>query len=70
MITRIKQRNKSQGDDIETALKQLGGNAEGYWLKIDRDEDEWYGHGLPDLLEAWDFALEITKDRREYQEGR
>jgi hypothetical protein len=70
LISRIRQRNKDQGDDIETALKQLGGNTEDYWLKIDRDEDEWYGHGLPDLLEAWDFALEIKKNRREYLEGR
>jgi hypothetical protein len=70
LISRIKQRNKAQGDDIETVLKLLGGNAKNYWLKVQRDKDAWYGHGMPDLLEVWDFALKMKEDRKVYQEDR
>jgi len=70
LIGRIKQRNKDQGDRIETALRILGGNAEKYWLRIDRDKDSWYGQSLPDLLEAWDFALKLNEDRKVYQEDK
>ncbi len=70
IIGRIKQRNEDQGKCIESALRKLGGNTENYWLRIDRDKDAWYGHGLPDLLEVWDFALKLNEDRKVYQEDR
>ena len=70
LLNRIKQRDKDQGNDIETALKLFGGNERGYWLRVDRYEDAWYGHGLPDLLETWDFALKLNEDRKAYEEER
>lgn len=70
IIGRIKQRNEDQGKYIESGLRKLGGNTEKYWLRIDRDKDAWYGHGLPDLLETWDFALKLNEDRKVYQEDK
>lgn len=52
------------------ALKLLGSDGFPYWLEVYRPQESlWYGHGLPDLLEAWDFALNLEKPRREYEEG-
>lgn len=70
LTSRIKQRNEDQAKIIENALKSLGGNAERYWLRIDRDEDNWHGQGFPDLLETWDFALKLREERKVYQEER
>lgn len=74
LVKRIEQRDEGQGHAVEAALKALGGNEANEiprWHKVDRPpEDIWYGHGLPDLLEAWDFALKLDKPRREYEEGR
>lgn len=73
LVKRIERRNGEQGKAIEKALKLLGaneGNETGYWRKVDRyPEHTWYGHGLPDLLEAWDFALSLDKSPQEYEEG-
>jgi hypothetical protein len=70
LMRRIKQRNEDQGKIIEDALKSLGGNEERFWMRIDRDEYSWCGQGFPDLLEAWDFALELEKERKVYQGDR
>jgi len=67
LLTRIG-RNETHEKSIDTALAELGGEAPG-WYRVDRyPEDAWHGHGLPDLLEAWDFTLALDKDRREYEE--
>lgn len=68
LLTRINQRNESQYKKIEAALKLLGESNSPCWREVNRYPDPvWYGHGLPDLLEAWDFALKLDKDRRAYE---
>lgn len=51
---------------VQEAFQALGGDA---WLESSRTADtEWYGHGLPDLLTAWDFAYQISEPRQHYEE--
>jgi len=59
---------------VRRSLAKLGGTEDkAYWRRIDRSvdsvEDRWYGHGLPDLLEAWDFALDLERPRQDYKEA-
>jgi len=62
------ERSEEQGTVVREALRALGGDKSG-WYRVDRyPEDCWYGHGLPDLLEAWDFALDLKEDRKAYEE--
>ncbi len=62
-------RKKAHGDAVDTAMKVLGMDETAYWRKVVRDPDNfWYGHGLPDLLDAWDFALALDRNRQEYEE--
>jgi hypothetical protein len=71
LLLRINQRNEDQGGKIETALKSLGDSNSPYWREVSRYPDPaWYGHGLPDLLEAWDFALKLDTDRNAYEVNR
>ncbi|MEK6285818.1 MAG: hypothetical protein AABO57_08765 [Acidobacteriota bacterium] len=53
------------------ALAQLGSGDSGWLYKINRKTDEaiWHGHALLDLLEAWDFAFDLDKDRDVYKEA-
>lgn len=68
LIMRINQRNEVQAKKIETTLKLLGESNSPYLREVSRYPDSaWYGHGLPDLLEAWDFALNLDKDRKAYE---
>ncbi|GAW27546.1 hypothetical protein [Carboxydocella sp. ULO1] len=71
LLLRLEQRSAQDQDAaVKAALKLLGGNEKGYWRHLLRDQDHyWYGHSLPDLLDAWDFALSLDKPRREYEEG-
>lgn len=71
LLERIRKDNE-HFDAIDTALQSLGnGNKEkSYWRRISRyGEDTWYGHALPDLLEAWDFALKVDIPRERYEEA-
>ncbi|HID65063.1 MAG TPA: hypothetical protein EYP49_20280 [Anaerolineae bacterium] len=59
-------RDKDTLTQVKAAFTALGGKD---WRTIERrGEDEWHGHGLPDLLEAWDFAYRLDKPRRGYEE--
>jgi hypothetical protein len=61
-------RNETHKKAVDAALVTLG-SASTHWRKVDRyPADPWYGHGLPDLLEAWDFALNLDKKRQDYEE--
>ncbi len=71
LLMRINQRNEAQGKKIESALKSLGENNSPYWREVSRHPDPaWYGHGLPDLLDAWDFALKLDENREAYEVDR
>jgi hypothetical protein len=63
-------RNEKQGEAMRGALEQLGGDAKVYWYRVQRWPGSlWYGHGLPDLLKAWDFAQMLASDRRDEKEA-
>jgi hypothetical protein len=62
-------RKEEQAAATRTALSHLGASAKPYWRPVDRWlEGRWHGHGLPDLLEAWDFALSLEHGRQEDEE--
>ena len=70
LLDRIGLRSGSQTTAIQNALIDLGG-LDG-WLQLQRhgdSEDSWFGHGLPDLLDAWDYAFSLDRSTREYEEG-
>ncbi len=59
--------NDGQRGAAEAALKVLGGRNL-YRVERTTDRDDWYGHALPDLLNAWDFAFDLKRSRTEYEE--
>jgi len=66
-------RKRLKADDeakFETVLEKLGDakrEKDGYLRETQRAL-RWYGHGLPDLLEAWDFAYKLEKPMNKYEE--
>lgn len=63
-------RNAEHKKAVREALQVLGSDESPHWLEVDRPQESlWYGHGLPDLLKAWDFALDLKEPRRGYEEG-
>jgi hypothetical protein len=64
-------RDEETGNVAKSALEHLGGDKPGWFFNVNRktDEEVWQGHALPDLLEAWDFALDLDKDRDDYEEA-
>ena len=63
LLTRIG-RKPEHHKAVTTALRTLGDTEAAYWRMVHRyAESSWYGHGLPDLLEAWDFAFDLEKPR-------
>jgi hypothetical protein len=64
LLQRLK-RSEEIAKRVEEALTALGGD----WYRSQRaGELIWHGHGLPDLLEAWDFAYRLDRPRRDYEE--
>lgn len=63
-------RDEAHHQAVIGALTTLGdGGKPAYWREVDRHpQGRWHGHGLPDLLEAWDFALD--KPLSAYEEER
>jgi hypothetical protein len=62
-------------DDPRTPEQRV----EGLWSLLDgkdfhtvdrlTDENVWHGHALPDVLESWDFLLDMNRSRVEYEEA-
>ena len=73
VVERIRQRTEKQGASVRKTLERLGTCAaeeSGYWRWVDRFPDDiWRGHGLPDLLEAWEFTLRLNEPASAYEEG-
>ncbi|MBM4430869.1 MAG: hypothetical protein FJ026_11075 [Chloroflexi bacterium] len=64
-------REEVQRTATETALEKLGGpEAQRYLYAVERisDKEYWQGHGLPDLLDAWDFARKLDESPKSYEE--
>ncbi len=61
--------------DFDAAFEQLGdpgGKANGYWREVKRSEhrdSKYHAHGLPDLIELWNYAQDLDCNLAEYQEG-
>jgi hypothetical protein len=52
---------------VRQAFAALGGED---WYRVRRrTPDRWDGHGLPDLLSAWDFAHRVEVARLDYEEA-
>jgi hypothetical protein len=70
----IKRLTKKEAKLVTAALQKLGQMNEtgqdpaDYWLKVNRSlSDSFTGHGLPELLAAWDFAWSLDHSRAEYR---
>lgn len=73
-LNRLKERSEVKAANlVETSLRVLGqadAQEDGWLYRVTRQRgSQWWGHGLPDLLEVWDFALELDRRRSEYEEG-
>jgi hypothetical protein len=56
------------GQKATDVLEVLGGRKLCHVTRA-TDLGEWYGHGLPDLIEAWDFALDLGQPSSAYEGG-
>lgn len=58
------------GQILRKALAQLGDTSQGWLYRVNRRNEERsrYSHGLPDLLDTWDFAFDLTKTPGDYDE--
>jgi hypothetical protein len=56
---------------LRAALEALGGSAPGEWYDVRRESDAapWRGHGMMDLLRAWDWTRDLDHDPVEYEGG-
>jgi hypothetical protein len=56
---------------VRRAMEELGGVALMDWYDIERTNEEgyWQGHGLPDLLRAWDWTYRLDLTPAEYEGG-
>lgn len=54
-------------NEVDRLLGDLGGTASGWWYRVFRPGGATFlGHGLPDLLRAWDFSKKLTVAESEY----
>jgi len=51
---------------LRQVLNYLGGEEHG-WYRVRRAGEDYAGHGLPDLLEMWDWSEKLTADPRLYE---
>lgn len=58
--------NRVALEQVLVALGQTRAELQGYWRRLRRLSQHHMAHGLLDLLEAWDFAYALDKDRKEY----
>lgn len=69
LVTRIS-RSQEAATVTKNALNILGSDAEDWLYFVNRQGEAkgWYGHGLPDLLNVWDFAFAIDEPQSTYEE--
>jgi hypothetical protein len=62
---------RDEKHSVRRALEALGGIDLDDWYELARknDEDFHQGHGLPDLLRAWDWALSLDHSPIAYEGG-
>lgn len=69
LLGRVKSRSEKQHAALESVVAELGGDWFYPWRKVTRPSrggGAFRAHGLPDLLEAWDYALDMSKQRTAY----
>jgi len=56
---------------VRVALEELGGAKLEEWYSVERKSDEEFrrGHGMPDLLRVWEWALNLDHSKSEYEGG-
>lgn len=69
-LNRFKKLDQENGELIYQVLDEFGQSRERhYWRPILRDNKSVSGNGLPDLLDAWDFLDDLSKEPNRYEEG-
>ena len=69
-LRRFKKLDEENGDLIYQTLDKFGQSRERYyWRPILRDNKRVSCNGLPDLLDAWDFLNDLSKEPNRYEEG-
>ncbi len=63
--------DQQQTNPIQQAVVKLGRPKPDWLYKVNRitEKEIWEGHALPDLLEAWDFAFCLDKQKDDYGES-
>jgi hypothetical protein len=74
---RIEKTDSTQMRNLfDDALKKLGDPQTdpklnpAYWRVMERNGRSWRAQGLPDLLEIWHYAQQLTHDLSAYEEER
>ncbi|ADG06920.1 Cas10/Cmr2 second palm domain-containing protein [Kyrpidia tusciae] len=68
LLERIERFSEEAGRILRRLMEEPGDKWPGKpWRYVIRGSGHWYGHELPDLLEAWDFAFRVDKLRSEYE---
>lgn len=69
LLGRVASRSAEQHTALKGALTALGGDWLYPWRKVTRPGrggGAFYAHGLPDLLDTWDYALDMSNQRADY----
>lgn len=69
LLNRISRRAKD-AEHVKEVLDRLGDphSEHSPWRRFGRRPGEPYAHGLPDLLEIWDFCQDLTHSPTDYEE--
>ena len=59
----------AQEQTLKALLPELSQTALGQWRPLERDGEVYLAHGLPDLLDAWDYAWRLAEDPAAYTRG-
>jgi hypothetical protein len=67
-------RSKEMARSLRDVERRLGGANQGNWLHVNRpgsgpepSDQSFFGHGLPDLIQMWDFCFDLDHDRGDYE---
>ncbi|CCQ93985.1 conserved hypothetical protein [[Clostridium] ultunense Esp] len=68
LLERIERFHEEAGRVLRRLMEEPGDKSPGKpWRYVIRGSGNWYGHELPDILEAWDIAYRLDKLRSEYE---
>ncbi len=68
-LKRFKKLDEQSAEKIAKLLDDFGHHRERrYWRPIERNNQEMFGNGLPDLLDAWDFLYDLKNEPNRYEE--